>query len=149
MKLKTDMINYEKQYNTSFNTYEDEIINEIMSDMTQTVFLSICSEIENNIYNRQEIKNEISRLEVELQNESSTEVQMKNTLSTSCHFEKLGSYKTNCVLTDKIYFIDTCSNNDDHGLDIINENGINLCLTSFNKVSDIVKNIQFGDMALL
>lgn len=131
--------------NKSTTCKEDIIISETLSDIVHDIAVEIKMEKNLNSKKQQEIKKDLMHLDVENKN-MKYELEILETQvykpqdQEDCDHNKLGSYFVNEIVADKIEPLDC------HDIvEITNETGINLCISSLKDVNDVLKKIRFGN----
>lgn len=131
--------------NKSTTCKEDIIILETLSDIIHDVSIDIKIDKKLNQKEQYNIKKNLMNLDVDNKN-MKFELDMLETQvcnpqdQEDCDHNKLGSYFVNEIVADKIEPLDC------HDIvEITNETGINLCISSLKDVNDVLKKIRFGN----
>lgn len=131
--------------NKSKTCKEDIIILETLSDIIHDVSIDIKIDKKLNKKEQYNIRKDLINLDVDNKN-MKFELDMLETQvykpqdQEDCDHNKLGSYFVNEIVADKIEPLDC------HDIvEITNETGINLCISSLKDVNDVLKKLRFGN----
>lgn len=124
--------------------YQEEImVAETLSDIMHDIAVEIKMEKKLNVKKQHEIKKDLIHLDVENKNMEyeldilETQIHMCKQQHQEDNNDKLGSYCANNIIADEIESCDI--------VNITNETGINLSISSLKDVNDVFKKIKFGN----